>query len=96
LSLTTPSIFSSCVKWLKSAICVPIKARGRTLGTITIVSGRAAFTQTDLALAEDIGRRAALAVDNARLPQATDVGKTSVRLSSFWVNSSNNCGHSSE
>jgi len=37
------------------------------------------FTQTDLALAEDIGRRAALAVDNARLyREATDVGKTSV------------------
>lgn len=63
---------------LKSAICVPIKARGRTLGTITIVSAESGrlFTQTDLALAEDLGRRAALAVDNARLyREATDVGE---------------------
>jgi PAS domain S-box-containing protein len=63
---------------LKSALCVPIKARGRTLGTITFVSAESGrlFTQADLALAEDLGRRAALAVDNARLyREATDVGE---------------------
>lgn len=63
---------------LKSAICVPIKARGRTLGTITFVlaeSGRS-YTRSDLVLAEDLGRRAALAIDNARLyREATDVGE---------------------
>lgn len=62
---------------LKSAICVPMKARGRTLGTITFVSAESgrSYTQADLALAEDLGRRAALAVDNARLyREATDIG----------------------
>ena len=63
---------------LKSTICVPIKARGRILGTITFVSAKPGriYTQIDLALAEDLGRRAALAVDNARLyREATEVGE---------------------
>ncbi len=63
---------------LKSAICVPMKARGRTLGTITFISAesRRVYTQADLALAEDLGRRAALAVDNARLyREANDIGQ---------------------
>jgi serine phosphatase RsbU (regulator of sigma subunit)/anti-sigma regulatory factor (Ser/Thr protein kinase) len=44
-------------------------ARGRTLGTISVVgaeSGRT-YDETDLALAEELARRAAMAVDNARL-----------------------------
>ena len=49
---------------------VPLVTRGHTLGTITLVvsseSGRQ-YTQIDLALAEELARRAALAVDNARL-----------------------------
>jgi PAS domain S-box-containing protein len=54
---------------LRSAMIVPMVARGRTLGTISIIaaeSGRT-FDETDLALAEELGRRAAMAVDNARL-----------------------------
>ena len=54
---------------LKSAMIVPLVARDRTLGAITFVhaeSGRR-FTQADLAFAEDLARRAALAVDNAAL-----------------------------
>lgn len=56
---------------LKSWICVPMKARGRTLGALGFVSAESGriYTQADLALAEDLGRRAALAVDNARLYQ---------------------------
>src|ERR671938_704613 len=53
----------------RSAMVVPMVARGRTLGTITIVaaeSGRS-YDESDLALAEELGRRAAMAVDNARL-----------------------------
>jgi signal transduction histidine kinase len=49
---------------------VPLVTRGHTLGTITLVvsaeSGRQ-YTEVDLALAEELARRAALAVDNARL-----------------------------
>src|SRR3954454_19973049 len=48
---------------------VPLTARGRTLGAMTLAtdgSGRT-FDADDLALAEELGRRCALAVDNARL-----------------------------
>ncbi|HZT78814.1 MAG TPA: PAS domain S-box protein, partial [Gemmataceae bacterium] len=54
---------------LRSAVIVPLVARGRVLGAITLAtaeSGRR-HTADDLAVAEDLGRRCALAVDNARL-----------------------------
>ena len=54
----------------RSALIVPLTARGRTLGAITFVttdeSGRR-YGPDDLAFAEELARRAALAVDNARL-----------------------------
>lgn len=53
----------------KSAMVVPMIARGRTLGVITLLStqpGRG-YGSDDLALAQHLARRAALAVDNARL-----------------------------
>lgn len=54
---------------LQSALIVPLSARGRTFGAITFVAATAGrrFDEDDLALATDLGRRAALAVDNARL-----------------------------
>src|SRR3954454_2613774 len=54
---------------LKSVMIVPMLARGRTLGAISIVaaeSGRS-YDEADLALAEELARRAAMATDNARL-----------------------------
>ncbi len=57
-----------------SHMCVPLEARGRVLGALTLVSagsGRV-FGQSDLALAEEFGRRAALAIDNARLYSERD------------------------
>lgn len=54
---------------LRSAVIVPMVARERNLGAITLAtagSGRR-YGPADLALAEDLARRAALAVDNARL-----------------------------
>jgi PAS domain S-box-containing protein len=54
---------------LKSAVCVPLQVRGRTLGALTLAmaeSGRR-YTRSDLALALDLARRAAVAIDNARL-----------------------------
>jgi PAS domain S-box-containing protein len=54
---------------LRSAMIVPMVARGRPLGVISFVAsdpGRR-YDQEDLALAEELGRRAAIAVDNARL-----------------------------
>lgn len=55
----------------KSVMIVPLLTRGRTIGTISFVaaeSGRQ-YDSTDLALAEELARRAALAVENARLYQ---------------------------
>ena len=54
---------------LRSAIFAPLVARGRTLGVLafaTAESGRR-YTPEDVALAEELAHRAALAVDNARL-----------------------------
>jgi PAS domain S-box-containing protein len=54
---------------LRSIMIVPMVARGRTLGAITFVaaeSGRS-YGDSDLELAEELARRAAMAVDNARL-----------------------------
>lgn len=54
-----------------SYVCVPLVAHGRTLGAITLatVTSERYYNTTDLLLAEELGRRAALAVDNARLYQ---------------------------
>jgi serine phosphatase RsbU (regulator of sigma subunit) len=58
---------------------VPLRARGRTIGTITLVSTHAdhRYGAADLALARDLAWRAALAVDNARLySERTHVART--------------------
>jgi len=50
-------------------MCVPLEARGRVLGALTLVSAGSGrhFGTSDLALAEEFARRAGLAIDNARL-----------------------------
>jgi PAS domain S-box-containing protein len=57
----------------RSAIMVPLLAGDRTLGTIQMAttgdSGRL-LSQRDLALAEELGRRAGIAVENARVHAA--------------------------
>jgi len=57
-----------------SHMCVPLAARGRVLGALTLVSAGSGrrFGSSDLALAEEFGRRAALAIDNARLYSERD------------------------
>ncbi len=54
---------------ITSYMMVPLVARGRTLGVISFVSSTPdrRYAGPDLTLAEDVARRAALAVDNARL-----------------------------
>jgi signal transduction histidine kinase len=54
---------------IQSVMIAPLNARGRTLGAMTWVSSTAGrhFTEADLALLIDVSRRAALAIDNARL-----------------------------
>jgi PAS domain S-box-containing protein len=54
---------------LKSCMIVPLIARGRPISVITFVIAETErrYTEADLAFAEDLARRAATAVDNARL-----------------------------
>ncbi|HEY7018034.1 MAG TPA: GAF domain-containing protein [Gaiellaceae bacterium] len=54
---------------MTSLICVPLIARGRVLGTITLLSVQEErlFGDADLITAEELARRAAIAVDNALL-----------------------------
>src|SRR4051812_32723572 len=53
---------------LRSAMIVPMTARGRTLGTITFVSSEpGCFDEADLGVAEELATRCGIAVDNARL-----------------------------
>jgi PAS domain S-box-containing protein len=54
---------------MKSVMIAPMTARGRTLGAMTFVSSHSGrrFDVEDLGLAEELARRAATAVDNARL-----------------------------
>ncbi|GAC1485930.1 MAG: hypothetical protein NVS1B5_08010 [Gemmatimonadaceae bacterium] len=54
---------------IKSALVVPMNARGRTLGALTLIStdkGRR-YGERDLALAMELATRAAIAIDNAQL-----------------------------
>jgi PAS domain S-box-containing protein len=58
----------------RSLMVVPLVARGRPLGTLTFVWTQPdrRYDSADLELAEDLARRAALAVDNARLYQEAE------------------------
>jgi signal transduction histidine kinase len=55
----------------RSWMVVPLTARARTIGAITFVSAESGrrYGPDDLVFADDLARRAALAVDNARLYQ---------------------------
>ena len=54
---------------IRSVLVAPLKARGKVIGVMTLASAesRMRFTEGDLRFAEEVGRRAGLAVDNARL-----------------------------
>jgi len=54
---------------MQCAIVVPLRARGRSLGTISVgvCNSNRRFGSDDLALVTDLAGRAAIAIDNARL-----------------------------
>ena len=53
----------------RSAIVVPIAARGQALGALTLATARSgrAYGPDDLEMARQLGQRAGMAIDNARL-----------------------------
>ncbi|HEX2474753.1 MAG TPA: GAF domain-containing protein, partial [Lacipirellulaceae bacterium] len=54
---------------LRSYMCVPLKGRGKLLGIMTFVLSESErhYTPADLEFAEELARRAAVAIDNAQL-----------------------------
>ena len=54
---------------LQSYICVPMQSKGKTLGVLTFVTAESdrRYDRDDLVAAEDLGRRAAIAIENANL-----------------------------
>ncbi|MEO6418842.1 MAG: ATP-binding protein, partial [Polyangiaceae bacterium] len=56
---------------IASSIIIPLVIRGRVIGTMSLARGPSArpFTQADLEVSIEVGRRAAISIDNARLYQ---------------------------
>ena len=61
----------------KSFMIVPLIARGQTLGAITFLTAdpERRYGSTDVVLAEDLARRGAMAIDNARLHRAAETAR---------------------
>jgi signal transduction histidine kinase len=52
---------------VRSALAVPLVAHGTAIGVVTLLSSTRHYEPRDVALAEELARRAALAMQNARL-----------------------------
>ncbi len=65
---------------LHAAMVLPLQARDRILGAISLfwAEKHYSYTQYDLELAEELARRAAIALDNARLYQETQLANASL------------------
>ncbi|MCU1276823.1 MAG: hypothetical protein JWM53_369 [bacterium] len=75
LDLTTAHVWSNA-GW-RACLVVPLLARNRTVGAITLVSFGRGYGNDELALAQELGHRVALAVDNAHL---YDEARAAVRV----------------
>ncbi|MCC5635426.1 PAS domain S-box protein [Nostoc sp. CHAB 5844] len=65
-----------------SLMIIPLHLRGQIFGVISLVRSESspAYNSADLALAEDLARRAATAIDNAKLYQKTQQAKQDAEL----------------
>ena len=70
---------------LHSSICVPLNARGRPLGALSLVAAEShpPYTQADFALAVELARRAGIIVDNARLFREAERGANAARALAY-------------
>ena len=70
---------------LRSSICVPLIARGRTLGALSLIAAEKhpPFTQADFELAIELASRAGMAVDNSRLFQEAEKGANAARALAY-------------
>ena len=67
---------------LSSYMCVPVKGREAVLGAITLVASESGrhFGAEDLSLAEELARRAATAIENARLYREAEARAQAARV----------------
>jgi PAS domain S-box-containing protein len=70
---------------LRSSICVPLNARGRTLGALSLIAAEShpPYTEADFALALELARRAGIAVDNSRLFREAEKGANAARALAY-------------
>jgi PAS domain S-box-containing protein len=70
---------------LRASICVPLKARGRILGALTLIAAEThpLYTQADFELATELAHRAAVAVDNARLFREAERGANAAQALAY-------------
>jgi PAS domain S-box-containing protein len=69
----------------ESRMCVPLRARGRTLGAVTLLTrapGRS-YGADDLAAAQDLAGMTALAIDNARLTREVEESADAARVLTY-------------
>jgi PAS domain S-box-containing protein len=68
-------------RFYRSAVVVPLSARGRRVGTLSWLRlrGRESFTEAELALAREFARRAGLAIDHARLFGALESSEAQIQ-----------------
>ncbi len=74
---TSPDTDAMLELGTRAALCVPLVARGRTFGALSLTSSRRCFGTDDLALAESIGSRLAAALTNAHL---YEVARNAIRV----------------
>ncbi len=78
---------------IQSVIIVPLTARGRRLGALSLATERGRVAnRDDLALARELGRRAALAVDNARLFSDMELAQKEARFQAALLRAQNEAG----
>jgi PAS domain S-box-containing protein len=70
---------------LRSSICVPLTARGRTLGALSLIAAEShpPYTGADFEIAIELARRAGTAVDNSRLFQEAEKGANAARALAY-------------
>jgi PAS domain S-box-containing protein len=68
---------------MRSIIRVPLKARGRVIGVLSLVAGESGrrYTEAEKVLAEQLAERAAIAIDNARLFTETEAARDALEKS---------------
>ena len=68
---------------LRSTMVVPLRARGATLGALTLVAAESGrhYGEGDLAVAQELATRAALALDNARLLRQAEQARAAAETS---------------